>query len=209
MFSLLKYFGIEECELEKYAKINPYLAVRDSVEDKDVVILGEYHGSPIIENFRLKLIPRLCPPFKRVALEIDQSDQEILDFYMKTGKFKKFWHRFWCPFKRTIQLCRKHSIPVYAVDVRRGLELEPESERRIAKNILELGERTIVIFGNAHAAKCGVSLAYYLYQEIGDKLFTIRSEMLDDVRLIRNSTLKKLLDTQPLFITEEEFLKKI
>lgn len=170
--------GFERYEQDYKKHVHGYKSVSD-IEDltqailkNELVFIGDYHTNHQSQRTLLRLLKRLVPKTKNIALGLElvqKKHQKVLDRYLqgdideatflKKIQFKKYWYfDLWENFKPIFDFAKYHKIPIYGIEWCSTLacslrKRDKESGKIIADVIKQNPHRKFfVLAGDLHVA---------------------------------------------------------
>lgn len=152
--------GISDMNEEQVYYESPAVEyVLDRIDENFTVLIGEVHHEPSAERrFFASLMPYLKEHgIKKIAIEIDFNNQQMIDTYLKTGIVQnpeKWFFREKDLFS-ILQEAREHGIEVLCMDDIRYTRLDRikadyEMFKKVKAEILDKGEKTLILTGAWH-----------------------------------------------------------
>jgi len=157
----------------KYESVITKESLQSSVENADIVCIGDYHALPAAQRFACSLLEQRARAAERpVILGVEtvfSRDQHILDEWWQREidekelrqriRFDVDWGYDWAPFYELLVTAREHGEGIYGLDCmpREDLRRISSRDRHAAHKIAHIRERhpdavIMVLFGESHLA---------------------------------------------------------
>ncbi len=162
--------------------------VIELIKDKELILLGEIHGTKEIPNFISKLFSEiLINEDFNVCMEIPVSYKENIEDFFKKGKEDSDGRNSveYLNLIKNLQSLKKHhnrNIQIFYIDSEDSEQ--NEREKGMAENILKNlhGKKTFVIMGNIHTSKKPILFndlviyptGFILNEKLNGKIFCIK-----------------------------------